>query len=196
MRQTSLLLLTACTCACASATTARTGSEPAGKKAAAAAGAIAGSTSPSASALIEPRGGGGGLSGDAKLITVGNDSLGVHLELKGAPPGQHGVHLSDQGDCTSAIGFHYNPNRSAHHGGPATPVRHGGDLGNIEVDASGKGALDVVVGDLSLASVANGVVGRALVVSERADDLRTDPDGGAGDRIGCGIILAPLLGQP
>lgn len=194
MRRMPLLLLIACSCATTSPAVQGerdTSSRSAQHQAAAAGSAIAGSTNPSATALIE----GAGATGNATLTTVGNDTVGVHLEIKGAKPGRHGVYIADKGGCNEAAG-HYNPNRSAHHGGPGAAVRHAGDLGNIEVDAAGKGVLDVVVGDLSLASVANGVVNRALVVSEGADDLSSDPDGGAGGRAGCGLILAPLLSQP
>jgi Cu-Zn family superoxide dismutase len=110
-------------------------------------------------------------------------------------PGPHGVHVHEKGDCSdpkaASAGPHFNPNGGAHHGGPVTPVRHGGDLGNIEVGPDGKATLDVVVTSLSVADVANGVVGRAIVVHEKVDDLMTDPAGNSGARIGCGVIQAP-----
>ena len=192
MRPIAWLLLSAAACVTAPrATDAQAGRDPR------AASQIASAAGPTATALIEASGGGGGgLSGNARLSAVGNDGLGVHLELQGATPGPHGVFIADRGGCGEghALG-HYNPNRGAHHGGPPTAVRHGGDLGNIEVDASGKGVLDVVVQDVSLASVANGVVDRALVVTSGADDLHTDPDGDAGPPIACGLILAPPLNR-
>lgn len=43
--------------------------------------------------------------------------------------------------------------------------------------------LTVVAGELS-------VVGRALVLHEKPDDLRTQPSGNSGARIGCGVIVA------
>ncbi|MGZ6142055.1 MAG: superoxide dismutase family protein, partial [Myxococcales bacterium] len=46
-------------------------------------------------------------------------------------------------------------------------------------------------GTAKFVDVQNGVVGRAIVVHERADDLKTDPAGNSGARIGCGVILAP-----
>ena len=48
---------------------------------------------------------------------------------------------------------------------------------------------------VSVDSVQNGVVGRAIVVHEKADDLQTDPAGNSGARIGCGVILAPPIRQ-
>ncbi|HUJ25352.1 MAG TPA: superoxide dismutase family protein [Myxococcales bacterium] len=159
----------------------------------AAAAAVAAATGPAATAQIEPRSG-STLTGTARFVEV-SDGLGIHVELKGAPPGPHGIHVHEKGDCSdpgaASAGGHYNPTTAAHHGGPATAVRHGGDLGNIEVDQNGNGVLDVVVPDLSVASVQNGVVGRAIVVHAGADDLHSDPAGNSGARIGCGTILAP-----
>jgi Cu-Zn family superoxide dismutase len=36
---------------------------------------------------------------------------------------------------------------------------------------------------------ANG--GTSIVVHEKADDMKTDPTGNAGNRIACGVITAP-----
>jgi Cu-Zn family superoxide dismutase len=180
--RTSFLLLLALGCTTASRTSA-----PSGESAASS------STGPTATAVIEPRSG-STLSGTAKF-TGAPEGLAAHVEVQGATPGPHGVHVHEKGDCSDpkalSAGPHYNPNAGAHHGGPVTPVRHGGDLGNIEVGPDGKGTLDVVVTAVSVADVANGVVGRAIVVHEKVDDLMTDPAGNSGARIGCGVIQAP-----
>lgn len=148
---------------------------------------------PAATSVIEPRSG-SHLSGSAKFVAV-RDGLGVHVEVKGAPPGLHGVHIHAKGDCSdptaASAGPHYDPAGGGHHGGPATPVRHGGDLGNLEVDGKGKGTLDVVVQGVSVASVSDGVAGHAIVVHEKVDDQQTDPSGNSGARIGCGLIQSP-----
>jgi Cu-Zn family superoxide dismutase len=177
--RTPFLLLLALGCATASRTSAPSGE-------------TAGSSGHAATAVIEPRSG-STLSGRAKF-TGAQEGLGAHVEVQGAMPGQHGVHVHEKGDCSdpkaASAGGHYNPNAGAHHGGPVTPVRHGGDLGNIEVGPDGKGTLDVVVTGMSVANVADGVVGRAIVVHEKVDDLATDPAGNSGARIGCGVIQA------
>src|SRR5207253_1173012 len=164
----------------------------------AAADAISSATAPAASAKIEARSG-SALSGSAKLVDVDKGGLGVHVEVENAAPGLHGVHIHEKGDCNDpkamSAGGHYNPNAGAHHGGPVTNVRHGGDLGNIDIGSNGTGVLDVIVQDVSVAGPENGVVGRAIVIHEKADDLMTDPAGNSGARIGCGIILPPTA-QP
>lgn len=154
------------------------------------AGTSAAGSGPSATATIEPRSG-SALTGNLRLSPANGGGLAAHAEVQNATPGQHGIHVHEKGDCSDpkalSAGPHFNPAASPHHGGPATPVRHGGDLGNITVDNSGKGVLDEVVYGLSLDG-SDGVVGRAIVVHEKVDDLHTDPAGNSGGRIGCGVI--------
>jgi Cu-Zn family superoxide dismutase len=130
-------------------------------------------------AEIEPRSG-SSLRGSALFVDVA-DGLGVRVEVRGAPPGLHGIHIHERGSCTapdaSSAGDHFDPGRAGHHGGPATEVRHGGDLGNIEVDANGVGHLDVVVSGITLDSVLEGVAGPSIVVDERRDDLKRSGSG-------------------
>lgn len=153
-----------------------------------------GAGGPAATAVIEPRSG-STVTGSASFTAADGGNLGAHVEVQNATPGQHGVHIHEKGDCSdpkaASAGGHYNPNSGAHHGGPSTPVRHGGDLGNITVGPDGKGTLDVVVSDLSLDSGATGIVGRSIVVHEKTDDLQSDPAGNSGGRFGCGVIQAP-----
>jgi len=91
------------------------------------------------------------------------------------------VHIHEKGDCSDPAamnaGAHFNPNHGAHHGGPNTPVKHGGDLGSINVNSSGGGLLVVTVSDLSV----DNVVGRSVSVHEKQDDLQSDPAGNSGD---------------
>jgi Cu-Zn family superoxide dismutase len=161
---------------------------------AASAAAVQGSSGPAATAVIEGRSG-SALTGSARFAAASGGGVAAHVEVQGAAPGLHGIHIHEKADCSdpkaASAGGHYNPNAGPHHGGPATPVRHGGDLGNLEADASGKGALDVVVQGVSLDGASDGVVGRSIVVHEKADDLQSDPAGNSGARIGCGAILAP-----
>jgi superoxide dismutase, Cu-Zn family len=176
-----LILVVACACASTSA-------EGADKSSASS--AIAAAKGPSATATIEPKSE-SSMTGTAKFVKL-KDGLGVHVELKEAPPGMHGVHIHEKGDCSDPkaanAGGHFNPTSSEHHGGAHSQVRHAGDLGNIEVDQSGKGTLDVVVQGLSLDGENDGVKGKAIVIHEKNDDMKTDPSGASGNRVGCGKI--------
>jgi Cu-Zn family superoxide dismutase len=139
-----------------------------------------------AAATIEPRSE-SNVTGTAKFTSAGG-GVRVHLEIEEATPGPHGVHIHEKGDCSDkkavSAGGHYDPTASEHHGGAKTAIRHAGDLGNIEVGKDGKGTLDVVVEALTVESV----VGRSIVVHESYDDMKTDPSGASGARIGCGKI--------
>jgi Cu-Zn family superoxide dismutase len=137
-------------------------------------------------ATLEPRSG-SKVTGVAR-VTPGGSGVVVLVEVQNASPGEHGVHIHEKGDCSDpaaqSAGPHYNPNSGAHHGGANTPVRHGGDLGNMRVSSSGRGLLAVTVSDLTMSNA----VGRAVVVHEKQDDLQTDPAGNSGARVACGVL--------
>jgi len=174
MRLASLLLLVLCACATAS----REPHTASARAATASAG--------TAMATLESRSD-STMTGTATAMPAGN-GVALHVEVQNATPGEHGVHIHEKGDCSdpkaTSAGGHFNPNAGAHHGGLNTPVRHGGDLGNMQVDSSGKGTLDVTVPDLPFDSVK----GKAVVVHEKADDLQTDPAGNSGARVACGVL--------
>ncbi|CAJ0578455.1 unnamed protein product, partial [Mesorhabditis spiculigera] len=131
------------------------------------------------------------------FIQNGNSlSLNGTIEAAlGLAPGLHGFHIHEKGDLGDgclATGAHYNPHKMTH-GAPTDSNRHIGDLGNINAPASGN--LDIRVAD-TLASL-NGqfsILGRAVVVHEKADDLGkgqsdlSKTTGDAGSRLACGVI--------
>ncbi|MFN2540882.1 MAG: superoxide dismutase family protein [Chthoniobacterales bacterium] len=142
-----------------------------------------------ATAKLEPKSG----SNVSGLITFTKTGADVHVvgDIENLKPGKHGFHIHEKGDCSapdaSSAGGHFNPTHQ-HHGGPTTPERHVGDLGNIEPDASGKVHFDWT-GKMSL-SGADSIIGKSVVVHEKADDLKTDPAGNSGARVACGVIKA------
>ena len=141
-----------------------------------------------ASARIEPRSG-SQVTGTA-VFEEKNAFLHMSLEVSGASPGEHGVHIHEKGDCSapdaSSAGPHFNPTGSPH-GGPTSPEHHAGDFGNFTVGADGKGVLKL---DTKYASLRgpDSIVGRSIVIHEKGDDLRSQPAGNSGARVGCGVI--------
>jgi Cu-Zn family superoxide dismutase len=142
-----------------------------------------------AKVILEPK-------SSSKIIgTITFTKMGseVHVvgDIENLTPGKHGFHIHEKGDCSapdaSSAGGHFNPTHQ-HHGGPNTPERHVGDLGNIEPDASGKVHVDWT-GKMSL-SGADSIIGKSVVVHEKEDDLKSDPAGNSGARVACGIITA------
>lgn len=131
-------------------------------------------------------------SGTVTFTQAGANQVKVAYDLKGLPPGKHGFHIHDKADLSApdyaSAGPHFNPTTQKH-AGPETPHRHAGDLGNIEADTSGNAKGSVTVDGLSIGTgAANDIVNRSVVVHEKADDLKTDPSGNSGARVGAGVI--------
>jgi Cu-Zn family superoxide dismutase len=145
---------------------------------------------PTASATLEPRSG-SNVRGTVTFTQVG-DLVRVSGTVTGHTKGPKGFHIHAMGDCSAhdamSAGGHFNPTNSKH-GGPYDPVKHAGDLGNINFGADGVAKFSFVVGDISVRSGGpNDIVGRALMVHAQVDDLKTDPTGNAGGRVACGVI--------
>lgn len=116
----------------------------------------------------------------------------VHITgvVEGLTPGLHGFHVHEYGDCSaddaSSAGGHFNPTGMPH-GGPKDKKHHVGDLGNIQANEQGRATIDMKVNDLLL-SGPHSIIGRGLIVHAKADDLKSQPSGDAGDRVACGVI--------
>ncbi len=127
-------------------------------------------------------------------VTFTDVAGGVQVkgQLKGFEPNsKHGIHIHEFGDCSdtaklTSAGAHFNP-EGAKHGGPDAAARHAGDLGNLTADASGAASIDMTMKGISV-SGKNAILGRSLIIHAKEDDLKSDPSGESGDRIGCGII--------
>ena len=114
----------------------------------------------------------------------------IVADVSGLTPGQHGFHIHEFGDCSapdaSSAGDHFNPSHTLH-GSPDTQFRHAGDFGNLVADASGKAHYERV-DTLILLEGLNSIVGHAVIIHEKADDLKSQPTGNAGGRVACGVI--------
>ncbi len=108
-----------------------------------------------------------------------------------APNTTHAFHIHEFGDLTatdgSSAGAHYNPG-GHQHGGPESAAHHAGDLGNLVADAKGNATLDRLVADLSICGGSAPVLGRSVVIHDKADDFTSQPAGNAGARIAVGVI--------
>lgn len=118
---------------------------------------------------------------------AGADRTKVSFEITGLKKNsKHGFHIHEKGDCGDngkKAGGHWNPN-SDKHGGLMDHERHLGDFGNITADAKGVAKGEIEVPTFSL----NAAKGLAVIVHAKADDLKSQPSGDAGDRIGCGVL--------
>jgi Cu-Zn family superoxide dismutase len=120
---------------------------------------------------------------------IGND-VRVTVEAKGLTPGKHGFHIHQFGDCSApdavSAGPHFNPTDMPH-GGPEERNRHVGDLGNITAGEDGIVRENLVDSIIAL-NGPNSIIGRAVVIHAKQDDLKSQPSGEAGARIACGVI--------
>ena len=130
------------------------------------------------------------VKGQASFTQVG-DKVKVLVEVSGATPGQHGLHVHENGDCSApdakSAGNHFNPG-NAEHGAPDKPAHHAGDFGNLTIGEDGNGKLELLTDQISVKPGTVSVVGRALILHEKVDDTTTQPTGNSGSRIGCGVI--------
>jgi Cu-Zn family superoxide dismutase len=130
-----------------------------------------------------------GVRGIVTFIQEGN-GVRVVAEITGLSPGKHGFHIHEFGDGTTAdglaLGGHFNPGNTMH-GGPDDQERHVGDLGNLEADKSGRAKYNRLDTRIALHG-RNSIIGRSVVIKERVDDYKTQPGGGAGQRIAYGVI--------
>jgi Cu-Zn family superoxide dismutase len=126
------------------------------------------------------------------IVVFTEESGGVLVEadLFHLTPGDHGFHVHQWGDLSSndgtATGGHFNPG-GHEHGGPDSSERHAGDLGNVEADRTGYARYKRLDTELSL-NGPNSVIGRAIIVHEKNDDLFSQPTGAAGPRAAQGVI--------
>jgi len=155
---------------------------PAGKAAAAAGAKATAKVSPTANQTARGE------------VTFTAEAGGVHVvgAFSGLVYGEHGFHVHEKGDCSApdgtSAGGHFNPATKPHAAREAAE-RHAGDLGNLKADPYGLARVDFVDSTLSL-SGPDSIVGKAVIIHEKADDFTTQPTGNAGARQACGVIEA------
>ena len=122
----------------------------------------------------------------------------MKIDVAGLEPGPHGIHLHSMGACTpdfKAAGGHINPNGGLHgllNEERSESSQDNGDLPNLYVGDDGTAQAEFFT---SLVTIAGGSMpalldsdGSTVVIHENPDDHTSQPIGGAGGRVGCGII--------
>lgn len=122
------------------------------------------------------------LRGKVRLLPHSNGTL-VVAEICGLPESETNffvLHIHEGSDCCgegfSDTGAHYNPCNKPH------PL-HAGDLPPL-LSCNGRASLSVVTGRFRVKDV----IGRTVVIHSHPDDFKTQPSGGSGEKIACGVI--------
>ncbi len=160
--------------------------------------ALAQAPAPPANAYTATIKTGDGASIGSAILTEAPTGVLVRVEVKGLTPGWHGMHFHDKGDCSDAKFL----NSGGHIQMAGMKMAHGllsqggpdaGDLPNLFVQGDGTAKVEVFSTTVSLkgAGGRNALLdadGSALVIHASPDDQTTQPIGGAGARVACGVI--------
>jgi superoxide dismutase, Cu-Zn family len=150
--------------------------------------------SPPASAEIKAR---GGVAAGTANFADGPKGVIMRIEVKGLTPGWHGLHFHEKGDCSEAAfksaGGHVHGGSTLVHGLMNPEGNESGDLPNLYVAQDGTGHAEIFAPYVSLKTGTARTAlldqdGSAVVIHANPDDHSTQPIGGAGDRIACGVI--------
>lgn len=143
--------------------------------------------------LVDPE---GGVIGTATFEQAPKGVL-MYVEVAGLTPGAHGIHLHAVGACSpdfTAAGGHINPEGVAH--GLRNPEGpDSGDLPLLHVGADGTATAEFYTPRVTVSGGQAPPLldedGSAVVIHAHPDDHLTQPIGGAGGRVGCGVVSAP-----
>ncbi|MCD8498346.1 MAG: superoxide dismutase family protein [Alphaproteobacteria bacterium] len=133
------------------------------------------------------------------MVTIkpGPEGLLLSINMEGLVPGPHGFHVHHTGNCSDhdhfkGAGGHVKTDDGDQHGllNPQGPEV--GDLPNLIVHQDGSVKAEIYAPDLKMSGDGKDNImdtdGSAFMVHEQADDHKTQPIGGAGERIACGVI--------
>ena len=131
----------------------------------------------------------GGSSVGTVTMQEGPTGFLVNVMLFDLSPGWHAIHIHAVGECSpdfKASGGHINVDNKQH-GFLNDDGPDNGDLPNIHAAADGTVRAELFTTNVEAAMLTDGD-GAAIVVHENADDHKTQPIGGAGGRIACGVL--------
>lgn len=131
--------------------------------------------------------------------TQGNVGVVIEINVSNLPAGKHGMHFHEKGTCEDTDAFkmakgHIMPTNKPH--GFLNPEGpHEGNLPNLIVNGDGKAHIELYSELVSLHGHDDKPAlldedGSTLMIHTDSDDHYTQPIGGSGARIACGVIKA------
>ncbi len=115
--------------------------------------------------------------------------------ITGLEEGEHAIHIHEKADCSSAdgksSGGHWNPTGQPHSAWGDAAGYHKGDIGNITANANGRATLTKTTDEwcMGCGDDTKDILGKAVIVHIGVDDLKSQPSGAAGARVGCAGII-------
>ncbi|HET6768274.1 MAG TPA: superoxide dismutase family protein [Chitinophagaceae bacterium] len=101
------------------------------------------------------------------------------------------LHIHEHGNCGDKAMLahgHWNPTNTQH-GKWGSGSFHSGDIGNVKLNAQGKGTMTLTTDLWTLGGKPDkNILGKSMIVHGGADDYKTQPTGNSGTRIGCAVI--------
>lgn len=127
----------------------------------------------------------------------GPQGILINISVRDLPSGKHGMHFHSVGECMplesfKSAGGHIMP-KMLPHGFFHPEGPHAGNLPNLIVAADGTAEVQIFTNLLMLDRGDGKVLdndGSTLMIHINEDDYITQPIGGSGGRIGCGVIEA------
>ncbi|MFN3514194.1 MAG: superoxide dismutase family protein [Phenylobacterium sp.] len=145
---------------------------------------------------VELKNSSGAAIGSATMAE-GPSGVLMRIEVQGLTPGWHGLHFHETGDCSksdfTSAGGHVHGKPTMVHGLLNPDANEAGDLPNLYAAADGSARTEVFSGFVSLSGKAGrenlrDADGSAIVIHANPDDHKSQPIGGAGARVACGVI--------
>lgn len=130
-------------------------------------------------------------------VTAAPNGVILRVHANGLSPGWHGMHFHEKADCSDPAfkgsGGHIQAKTPAVHGMLNADFNHAGDLPNLYVDSDGSATVElysslVTLNRIDARPALLDADGSALVIHANPDDYKTQPVGGAGDRVACAPI--------
>ncbi len=158
------------------------------------AGAVAAQAAPAAVADLKRA---DGVSAGSVSLNQGSKGVMIHITASGLTPGWHAVHFHDTGACSApdfkSAGGHVHAMATHVHGLLNPDGNEAGDLPNIFIAGDGTGSAEFFSATVSLDGHEGLPAlldkdGSALVIHAGPDDFVSQPIGGAGARVACGVI--------
>jgi Cu-Zn family superoxide dismutase len=138
-----------------------------------------------------------GASHGTVTVTAAPKGVVLRIEAKALKPGWHGLHFHEKGACDdpkfTSAGGHVHAASPVVHGLLNPQANDAGDLPNIHVGTDGMATAEfystlvTMKGGSSTPDLMD-ADGSAVVIHASPDDYKSQPIGGAGDRVACAVI--------